>query len=74
MTPGQSAAVPGNQEEALGIVEAGEAIGIPTTSLLLNGVARTLAQPQNVIREAPQRHRRLSRPRRPAGKAPTGPR
>ena len=74
MTPGQPAAVPGHEEEALGIVEAGEAIGIPTISLLLNSVARTLTQPQSVIREAPQRHRRLPRPRRPAGEAPTGPR
>ncbi len=52
MTPGQPAAVPGDEEEALGIVEAGEAIGIPTTSLLLNGVAMTLAQPRSVVREA----------------------
>ncbi len=52
MTPGHPAAVPGNEEEALGIVEAGEAIGIPTTSLLLNGVAMTLAQPRSVVREA----------------------
>jgi len=52
MTPGQPAAVPGDEEEALGIVEAGEAIGIPTTSLLLNGVAMTLAQPRGVVREA----------------------
>ena len=36
----------------LGLVEAGEAIGIPTTTLLLNGVAMTLAQPRNVAREA----------------------
>ena len=57
MTPGQPAAVPGNEEEALGIVEAGEAIGIPTTTLLLNGVAMTLAQPRGVVREA----RRLTR-------------
>ena len=51
MTPGQPA-VPGNEEEALGIVEAGEAIGIPTATLLLNGVAMTLAQPRSVVREA----------------------
>ncbi len=57
MTPRQPAAVPGNEEEALGIVEAGEAIGIPTATLLLNGVAMTLAQPRSVVREA----RRLTR-------------
>jgi polyhydroxyalkanoate synthase len=43
--------VPGNEDEALGIVEAGEAIGVPTTTLLLNGVAMTLAQPRSVVRE-----------------------
>ena len=52
MTPGRSAGVPGSEEEALGLVEAGEAIGVPTTALLLNGVARTLAQPRGVVREA----------------------
>ena len=52
MTPGRSAGVPGSEEEALGLVEAGEAIGVPTTTLLLNGVARTLAQPRGVVREA----------------------
>ena len=57
MTSERPAAVPGDEEEALGIVEAGEAIGIPTTSLLLNGVAMTLAQPRSVVREA----RRLAR-------------
>jgi polyhydroxyalkanoate synthase len=52
MTPGPAAGVPGNEEEALGLVEAGEAIGVPTTTLLLNGVAMTLAQPRGVVREA----------------------
>ena len=52
MTPGRSAGVPGSEEEALGLVEAGEAIGVPTTALLLNGGARTLAQPRGVVREA----------------------
>jgi polyhydroxyalkanoate synthase len=42
---------PGNEDEALGIVEAGEAIGIPTATLLLQGVAMTLAQPRGVARE-----------------------
>src|SRR5260370_6714117 len=71
MTPGQPAAAPGNEEEALGIVEAGEAIGIPTTSLLLTGVAMTLAQPRSVVREA----RRLTRDtvRILAGKSPRVP-
>ena len=43
---------PGDEEEALGIVEAGEAIGIPTMTLLVQGVAMTLAQPRSVAREA----------------------
>ena len=42
---------PGNEDEALGIVEAGEAIGIPTATLLLQGMAMTLAQPRGVARE-----------------------
>jgi polyhydroxyalkanoate synthase subunit PhaC len=42
---------PGNEDEALGIVEAGEAIGIPTVTLLLQGMAMTLAQPRGVARE-----------------------
>src|ERR1700733_12436974 len=41
-----------DEEEALGLVEAGEAIGIPTAALLLNSVAVTLAQPRSVVREA----------------------
>jgi polyhydroxyalkanoate synthase len=52
MTSERSDAVPGNEEEALGLVEAGEAIGIPTRTLLLDGVAMTLAQPRSVVREA----------------------
>jgi polyhydroxyalkanoate synthase subunit PhaC len=42
---------PGNEDEALGIVEAGEAIGIPTATLLLQGIGMTLAQPRSVARE-----------------------
>ena len=42
---------PGSEDEALGIVEAGEAIGIPTATLLLQGIAMTLAQPRGVARE-----------------------
>jgi polyhydroxyalkanoate synthase len=42
---------PGNEDEALGIIEAGEAIGIPTVTLLLQGMAMTLAQPRSVARE-----------------------
>jgi polyhydroxyalkanoate synthase len=42
---------PGSEDEALGIVEAGEAIGIPTVTLLLQGMAMTLAQPRSVARE-----------------------
>ncbi|MBV9206643.1 MAG: alpha/beta fold hydrolase [Actinobacteria bacterium] len=52
MTAERPPGVPGNEEEALGLIEAGEAIGIPTTTLLLKGVAMTLAQPQSVVREA----------------------
>jgi polyhydroxyalkanoate synthase subunit PhaC len=42
---------PRSEDEALGIVEAGEAIGIPTATLLLQGMAMTLAQPRGVARE-----------------------
>jgi polyhydroxyalkanoate synthase subunit PhaC len=52
MTSERPAGVPGNEEEALGLVEAGEAIGIPTATLFLNSVARTLGQPGSVVREA----------------------
>ena len=40
---------PGSEDEALGIVEAGEAIGIPTVTLLLQGMAMTLAQPRGAV-------------------------
>lgn len=43
--------VPSNQEEALGLVEAGEAIGVPTATLLLRSVATTVAQPRSLVRE-----------------------
>lgn len=52
-----SASLPRNEDEALGIVEAGEAVGIPTAAVLLKSVAVTLAQPRSVGREA----RRLGR-------------
>ncbi|HLK75619.1 MAG TPA: alpha/beta fold hydrolase [Streptosporangiaceae bacterium] len=42
---------PGSEDEALGIIEAGEAIGVPTVTLLLQGLAITLAQPRGVARE-----------------------
>src|SRR5580704_14571401 len=42
---------PGSEDEALGIIEAGEAIGVPTVTLLLQGLAMTLAQPRGVARE-----------------------
>jgi polyhydroxyalkanoate synthase subunit PhaC len=42
---------PGTEDEALGIIEAGEAIGVPTVTLLLQGLAMTLAQPRGVARE-----------------------
>jgi polyhydroxyalkanoate synthase len=51
-TPGMSSGgPPGDEDEALGIIEAGEAIGIPTVTLLLQGMAMTLAQPGGVVRE-----------------------
>jgi polyhydroxyalkanoate synthase len=49
--------VPADEEEALGLVEAGEAIGVPTVATLAKSVAVTLAQPRSVAREA----RRLGR-------------
>jgi polyhydroxyalkanoate synthase len=42
---------PGSEDEALGIIEAGEAIGVPTVTLLLQGLGMTLAQPRGVARE-----------------------
>ncbi|MGH3230008.1 MAG: hypothetical protein ACRDOA_15790 [Streptosporangiaceae bacterium] len=51
MTSMTSGGPPGTEDEALGIVEAGEAIGIPTVTLLLQGMAMTLAQPRGVARE-----------------------
>lgn len=53
----ERASLPSNEDEALGIVEAGEAIGIPTAAVLLKSVAVTLAQPRSVRREV----RRLGR-------------
>ena len=50
-TGGPTGGPPGTEDEALGIVEAGEAIGIPTVTLLLQGVGMTLAQPHSVARE-----------------------
>lgn len=52
-----NAPLPRNEDEALGIVEAGEAVGIPTAAVLLKSVAVTIAQPRSVAREA----RRLGR-------------
>jgi polyhydroxyalkanoate synthase subunit PhaC len=52
-----AAALPRNEDEALGIVEAGEAIGVPTAAVLLKSIAVTLGQPRSLWREA----RRLSR-------------
>ncbi len=43
--------VPGTEEEALGIVEAGEALGVPTAAVVLKSIATTLAQPAGVRRE-----------------------
>jgi polyhydroxyalkanoate synthase subunit PhaC len=57
MNASQHANVPADEEEALGLVEAGEAIGIPTVAVLAKSVAVTLAQPRSVVREA----RRLGR-------------
>lgn len=51
------ATLPRNDDEALGLVEAGEAIGIPTAAVLLKSMAITVGQPRSVVREA----RRLAR-------------
>jgi len=45
------APLPRDEDEALGIVEAGEAVGIPTAAVLLKSVAVTLGQPRSVRRE-----------------------
>jgi polyhydroxyalkanoate synthase len=49
--------VPDTEEEALGIVEAGEALGVPTVAVLAKSIATTFGQPASVRREA----RRLAR-------------
>jgi polyhydroxyalkanoate synthase len=52
MSSPSQAGIPRNEDEALGLVEAGEAIGVPTATLLLKSVATTLGQPRSVAREA----------------------
>ena len=52
MSSPSKAGIPRTEDEALGLVEAGEAIGVPTTTLLLKSVATTLAQPRSLVREA----------------------
>ena len=42
---------PTSEDEALGLVEAGEAIGIPTGVVMLKSIAVTVAQPRSVVRE-----------------------
>lgn len=50
-SPGRTG-IPRTEDEALGLVEAGEAIGVPTATLLLKSVMTTLAQPRSLAREA----------------------
>ena len=57
MTASRKAGLPATEDEALGLVEAGEAIGIPTAAVLLKSVGVTLAQPRSAVREV----RRLGR-------------
>jgi polyhydroxyalkanoate synthase len=45
------AGVPTNEDEALGLVEAGEAVGIPTAMVMLKSIAATVGQPRTVARE-----------------------
>ena len=45
------AGVPANEDDALGLVEAGEAVGIPTATILLKSVAATVGQPRSLARE-----------------------
>jgi polyhydroxyalkanoate synthase len=51
MTSAHPGAVPNTEDEALGLVEAGEAIGVPTAAVMLQSLATTLAQPRSVVRE-----------------------
>ena len=53
MTSARTSGVPNTEEEALGLVEAGEAIGVPTAAILLRSLASTtLGQPRSLIRES----------------------
>jgi polyhydroxyalkanoate synthase len=45
------AGVPTNEDEALGLVEAGEAVGIPTAMVMLKSIAATVGQPRTLARE-----------------------
>ncbi len=51
MTSVHPGAVPSTEDEALGLVEAGEAIGVPTAAVMLQSLATTLAQPRSLVRE-----------------------
>ncbi|GAB2485825.1 PHA/PHB synthase family protein [Jatrophihabitans fulvus] len=46
------ATLPRDEDEALGLVEAGEAVGIPTAAVLLKSLATTFGRPSAVGREA----------------------
>jgi polyhydroxyalkanoate synthase len=53
MTSARPSGVPNTEDEALGLVEAGEAIGVPTAAILLRSLASTtLGQPRSLIRES----------------------
>jgi len=52
MTSRVDLAVPASEDDALGLVEAGEAVGIPTARVMLKSVAATVAQPRSLAREA----------------------
>ena len=53
MTSARPGGVPNTEDEALGLVEAGEAIGVPTAAILLRSLASTtLGQPRSLIRES----------------------
>ena len=51
MTTRTDAGVPASEDDALGLVEAGEAVGIPTATILLKSVAATIGQPRSLLRE-----------------------
>jgi polyhydroxyalkanoate synthase len=51
MTTRADVGVPADEDDALGLVEAGEAVGIPTATVLIKTVAATVGQPGPLARE-----------------------